>query len=221
MNVAELQHWLNAHGQTVATDGVGGPRTRAAILDAFTNRCAEQISDANIELLARRLGCSSKQIKAVAKVESGGSAFDAMGRPKILFERHYFWKLTKGAHGVGSFSNPQGGGYNENSWEKLTRAACLDPEAAFSSASWGKFQVMGAHWKALGYISALEMAYSTVTSEAAHYEMLARYIEKNNLISALRRLSSSPADNEAFAKGYNGPQFKKFRYDEKLAAAMA
>lgn len=220
MTVAELQHWLNAHGQTVATDGVGGPMTRAAIGAAFTNRCAAQVSDADIKLLANRLGCTEKQIKAVARVESGGSAFDSMGRPKILFERHYFFRLTNGKHGLTPFSQPKGGGYNESSWDKLTRAACLDPEAAFSSASWGKFQVMGAHWKGLGYISALEMAYSAVTSEAAHYEMLARFIEKNNLTSALRRLSTKASDNEAFAKLYNGPSFKKFRYDEKLAVAM-
>lgn len=221
MTAADLQHWLNAHGQSIAVDGNPGPQTRAAILAAFTNRAASEISDGDIAILASRLGCTVKQIKAVARVESGGSAFDAMGRPKILFERHYFWKITEGRHGKTSFSNPQGGGYNESSWDKLTRAACLDPAAAFASASWGRFQIMGAHWKLLGYPSSLEMAYSTVISEAAHYEMLARFIEKNDMKSALAALSVHPSDNEPFASRYNGPNFKKFRYDEKLAVAMA
>lgn len=220
MTVAELQQWLNTHGQSVVVDGACGPVTRAALIAAFTNKSAPEVNDADITILASRLGCTVKQIKAVARVESGGSAFDDEGRPKILFERHYFWKLTNGKHGVTPFSNPVGGGYNEPRWDKLTRAACLDPQAAFASASWGKFQVMGAHWKALGYVSALEMAYSTVTGEAGHYEMLARFIEKNGLKPALQALSNRAADNVAFASKYNGPSFKKYAYDTKLAAAM-
>lgn len=221
MTVLDLQHWLNAHGQTVIPDGVGGPQTRAAIIGAFTNTCADAVSELDIQMLARRLNCSPKQIMAVAKVESGGSAFDAMGRPKILFERHYFWKRTGGRYGISPFNNPKGGGYNENSWDKLTRAACLDPEAAFGSASYGKFQVMGAHWNALGYPSALEMAYSTVTGEAAHYEMLARFIEANGLKWTLRALSNNADDNRAFAKSYNGKNYEQFSYHTKLAQAMA
>lgn len=220
MTVTELQRWLCAHGQTVAVDGKGGPLTRAAIMAAFSNDCAAAITAEEIETLAQRLGCSAKQLRAVSKVESGGSAYDNAGRPKILFERHKFHDLTGGKYSVASFSNPMGGGYGEDSWGKLVKAACLDPEAAFGSASWGKFQVMGLHWNSLGYPSALEMAYSTVTGEAAHYEMLARYIEKNGLKGALASLSTNPADNVAFAKGYNGPAFRRFNYDEKLAEAM-
>jgi hypothetical protein len=153
-------------------------------------------------------------------VESGGSAFDKNKRPKILYERHFFWRITNGEYGVTSYSNSIAGGYDENSWVKLTRAACFDPLAAFASCSWGKFQVMGAHWKTLGYPSSLEMAYTTVVSEAAHYEMLARFIEKNGLKPALQALSTNPQDNEAFAKAYNGQEFKRFAYDQKLAKAM-
>lgn len=220
MTVTELQQWLNAHGQAVNVDGKGGPKTRAAIIAAFTNGCAAAVTDADITVLASRLGCTTKQIKAVALVESGGSAFDKQGRPKILFERHYFHRLTGGKHGLSAFSNPKGGGYKEDSWDKLTRAACLDPDAAFASASWGKFQVMGAHWMSLGYPSSIDMAYSTVEHEYAHYEMLARYIEKNGLKPALQAISTDPADNVAFSSRFNGPAYKKFRHHEKIAMAM-
>lgn len=221
MTVGELQRWLFQHGQSIVLDGIGGPGTRAAIIAAFTNKAAAEVNDADITALASRLGCTVKQIKAVARVESGGSAYDNLGRPKILFERHLFHRLTNGAHSVTSFSDPKGGGYSEDSWVKLAKAACVDPDAAFASVSWGKFQVLGTHWKALGYPSALELAYSTVGSEAAHYELLARFIEHNGLKPALAALSARPADNVAFASRYNGPAFKKFRYDEKLAVAMA
>lgn len=221
MNTGELQRWLFNHGQSLVIDGIGGPGTRTAILAAFINTTAPAVTDADIQALASRLGCTAKQIRAVARVESGGAAFDGIGRPKMLFERHLFHRLTNGVHSVTSFSNPDGGGYNEDSWNKLTKAACVDPDAAFASASWGKFQVLGSHWKGLGYPSALELAYSTVGSEAAHYELLARYVEANGLKPAIAKLSANPADNVAFAKGYNGPAFRKFRYDEKLAVAMA
>lgn len=227
MNATELQQWLGAHGQAVLVDGVCGPKTRAAIFAAFCNPCASAIRDAEIAVLADRFDCTPKQLKAVAKVESGGSAFDPSGRPKILFERHLFHRFTFGRYSIAPFSNASGGGYNESSWDKLTAAACKDAEAAFSAVSWGKFQVLGAHASGryagfldLGYGSAVDLAYSTVTSEAAHYELLARYIEAAGLGRALRRLSTNPEDNRAFALGYNGPKYHQFDYHNKLARAM-
>jgi hypothetical protein len=221
MNVFDLQRWLNEHGQTVVVDGLAGPMTRTAILNVFSNDCGAAVSDHDIAVLATRLGCTAKQIKAVAKVESGGAAYDSHGRPKILFERHIFYRLTAGKFPITSFNQSKGGGYDQDSWDKLTRAAAFDVDAAFASASWGKFQVLGSHWRALGYASPLEMAYSTVTGEAAHYEMLARYVDYFGLEQAIRQLSTNPADNEMFARLYNGPAFRKFSYDKKLAAAMA
>lgn len=227
MNAEGLQQWLGAHGQPVVVDGICGPKTRNAIIAAFTNPCASAVSESEIEALSARLGCTPKQLRAVGMVESGGSAFDRLARPKILFERHLFHRFTGGAYAPAIYSNVNGGGYNEDSWEKLTLAACKDVEAAFSAVSWGKFQVLGAHacgaWPKfldLGYESALEMAYATVTSEAAHFDMLARYIEKAGLSRALRSLSVDPDQNRAFAAGYNGPKYYQFDYHNKLARAM-
>jgi hypothetical protein len=220
MNAFELQQWLNEHGQQVAVDGIAGTMTRGAIVRAFTNDCAAAVTPEDIATLASRLGCSEKQIRAVAKVESAGSGFDIHGRPKILFERHIFYRLTNGKFPATSFNQSKGGGYDQDSWDKLTRAAAYDVDAAFASASWGKFQVLGSHWKALGYASPLEMAYSAVTGEAAHFEMLARYVEHFELEQAIRQLSTDPDDNEMFARLYNGPAFRRFAYHLKLAAAM-
>lgn len=220
MTATEFQQWLVAHGQLIDVDGKPGQKTRDAIIAAFTNLAAAKVTDDDITALALRLGCTPKQIRAVAQVESGGSAFDKQGRPKILFERHFFWRITDGTYGVTPYSNLHSGGYDESSWTKLVNAACKDSQAAFASCSWGKFQVMGAHWKTLGYDSALDMAYTTVNSEAAHYEMLARYIEYNNLKKALQALSKNAIDNVAFARAYNGQNYKKFAYDTKLAEAM-
>lgn len=221
MTTAEFQAWLNAHGENIAVDGAAGPMTRAAIMSAFANRNAPAVSDAEVTDFAAQIGCTVKQLRAVAKVESGGAAYDAAGRPKILFERHYFHRLTEGRWSVSAFSNPDAGGYSEDSWDKLAAAACRDPWAAFQSASWGKFQIMGAHWNALGYSSPLEMAWAMRQSEAGHYDALVRFVNVNGLADEMQRISTNPADNVAFASKYNGPGFRKFSYDAKLAVAMS
>lgn len=228
MSPAALQQWLVEKGQSLVVDGQPGPLTRAAIVAAFTNPCAPAATDEGIAAIAQRLGCAIRQLRTVGRVESSGSGFDASGRPKLLFERHLFYRFTKGRFGGASYSNPERGGYDQDSWDKLTRAACLDPEAAFASASWGRFQVLGAHAGGptypgmldLRYSSPLELAYSTVKSEAAHFELLARYVEEAGLKDALKKLSTNPDDCRAFAAGYNGSGYEAQGYHTKLAATM-
>jgi hypothetical protein len=220
VTIKEFQAWLNAHGASLAVDGVAGAQTKRAVLSVFANKQAPAASNADIAVIAARIGCTPKQVRAVAAVESGGSAFDAIGRPKILFERHYFHRLTEGKWSITEYSNPSAGGYAADSWLKLADAAARDPWAAFQSASWGKFQVMGAHWKALGYDSPLDMAWAMRESEMAHYDALARFVKVNGLADDMARLSTNPADNVGFARKYNGPGYAKYAYDQKLARAM-
>lgn len=215
MDIAGLQRAIGA-----TPDGKWGPASRAALLDKFSNRGALAISTGQMQAFADRLGVSLRQLAAVAKVESSGAAFDSWGRPKILFERHIFHRQTDGRWSVCSFSNPQGGGYGEDSWDKLLDAAGKSPDAAFAACSWGRYQVLGAHWSALGYSSSYALAASTATSEAAHYDLLCRFIEKNGMKAAMQAISSDPADCKAFARGYNGPSYQTFDYHLKLARAM-
>jgi len=221
MNVKELQQWLVAKGQPIVVDGKAGPATRAAIVAAFSNPHAPAISLDQVTSFAVRLRAAVKQLRAVDVVESGGWSFDHQGRPRILFERHIFWRLTAGKYGRTMFSDPTYGGYSIDSWEKLTRACALDPDAAFASCSWGRFQVLGTYWHDFGYASPIDLAYSTVESEAAHYELFARYIEHFGLQDELALLSSNPADCRPFAKAYNGAAYDRNRYDVKLAQEMA
>jgi hypothetical protein len=221
MDLKAFQGFLNGHGASIVEDGAGGPATRAAIKTVFSNTAAPAVTDADIVAFAERLQCSVQQIKAVATVESSGGGFTDAGQPKILFERHYFHRLTNGRFPTSPWNNVSAGGYREmDSWKKLAHAACLDPLAALASASWGKFQVMGQHAEKLGWENSLAMAYSMVKNEAAHYEALVRYVWTFGLTNAIRRLSTNPADNEAFAKGYNGPGFRQYDYHVKLARAM-
>jgi hypothetical protein len=234
MTLRDLQLWLNAHGASLVVDGLRGPATRKAILDTFINKKAPAVTSADIAQIAARLGGTPRQVAAVAKVESAGGGWDDAGRLKCLYERHYFWRRIQVI--VPLLANPTPGGYTidanrdgvNDSWEKVADAAMRSPIAAFESASWGKFQIMGAHASAdpkrksqVVYPgSAIEFVWWLTRSERNHYEALARFIEVNGLVNAFRALSTDPESCRAFARGYNGSQYEKGAYHTKLAAAM-
>ena len=226
MNLKDFQAWLNAHGAKLTVDGRPGPATRAAIIETFRNTNAPACSDAEKISIARAIGGSLKQLRAVGIVEGGGSGWDDAGLLKALYERHYYWRRVRVL--IPFLSNPAAGGYTidadrdgvNDSWEKLADAAMLNPIAAFESVSFGRFQIMGAHAKSLGYANAIEFAWALSRDEAAHYRALAGYIRVNGLQPAFAKISANPADCAAFAKGYNGSGYAKMGYHIKIAEQM-
>lgn len=225
MNIWELQISVGARA-----DGIWGRQSKAALIEEFTNLQANAISRSDLVAASQRLGCSLAQIEAVRVVESAGSGFDRHGRPKILFERHKFHRLTGGRFSPAPFSQSVSGGYTrdadgngiDDSWDKLSAAIATGAvDAAFQSCSWGAFQVMGEWWDELGYPIPFAMAWTAVQSEGDHLEMLVRYIEHFGLQDELRSITSDPATCRPFAAAYNGPGYRKYRYDEKIAARMA
>ena len=105
------------------------------------------------------------------------------------------------------------GGIGE--YKRLEKASKIDPEAAMRSASWGSFQIMGFHAESLGFEDVFEMARYLAENEKNNLDLLVRFIQKNNLDRCLRML-----DWAGFAKRYNGPGYKKNKYDEKLARSF-
>lgn len=210
----DYSDWLDQNGAT-------GNNEWERTISVLTNKDAPAVNANDITVIASRLGVTANQVEAVAKVESAGGGFTNSCLPKQLFERHYFHRLTEGRWTPSIFSQPKWGGYsNSDTWERFRLALDKDPWAAYQSASWGKFQVMGAHWKTLGYPSPYSMVWTLVQSEADHYEMLARFIEANNMKHAMQTLSTDPEDCHEFARKYNGPQYAKNKYHKKLAEAM-
>jgi hypothetical protein len=168
---------------------------------------------------AAKLGCSVAAVKAVSEVESGPhGAFLPSGDPVILFERHKFHKFTNGKYDQSNpnISNKLAGGYGPVSAQhgRYQEAAALDPDAAIMSCSWGRFQVMGFHWKDLGYPSLKDFVDAMYVSEGNQLDAFVRYVVKNGLANHLKNKNWA-----AFAQGYNGAEYKKNQYDTKLAAA--
>lgn len=168
---------------------------------------------------AKELNCEVAAIRAVASVESLAGGFLPDGRPKILFERHVFHQLSGGKFSVSNpdISNKSAGGYGRSGThqhERLAKASALDRNYALMSASWGMFQIMGYHWKALGYKSLQAFINAMYESEAKQLDAFVRFIKVNRLDDELRNKQWAK-----FARGYNGPAYAKNKYDVKMAEA--
>lgn len=197
-----------------------------SFLDQFVNTNASKITNLDIDRTASRLKVSAAHIRAIMKVEGGGSSFDNKGRPIILFEPHIFHQRTGGRFSPSNFSykvwrtRPYPKSYNGR-WAQLAEAAKHDMNAALESASWGMFQVMGFHWKHLGYKSALDFALSTVKSEGGQLDAVVAFIEANKLQSNLKKCrKNDPQSCVDFVRAYNGSGYEKNKYHIKFAKAL-
>lgn len=207
----------------LVVDGIAGPKTYAAL--ATGRRNPKHLADADLMRAADTLGVPLACVRAVNEVESTGSGYLADGRPKILFERHVFWRRLK-AHAIDpaplalkylNIVSQQPGGYQGGSAEytRLASAELIHPAAAYESASWGAFQVMGENWKRLGYASVDDFVSRMENSEADQLDGFVRFVAADStLVAALKARKWA-----IFAKGYNGPDYARNLYDVKLARA--
>ncbi|RYZ43616.1 MAG: N-acetylmuramidase family protein, partial [Sphingobacteriales bacterium] len=176
---------------------------------------------------SRQYNIEVPAIKAVHEVESAGRGF-LNGKVKILFEGHIFWNQL-GKQGIKPATVQPGNEdvlqpkyvarspfYRLDQHTRLDKAARINEEAAYSSASYGLFQVMGFHAKPLGFASAKAFADYLSVNEGNQLEAFGRFIKANNHIKALQDHNWAK-----FAQGYNGSAYKTNKYDTKLANAYA
>jgi hypothetical protein len=183
-------------------------------------RAYTKLTDGDIAAAAKALQCEESLIRAVNEVESSGGGFLASNRPKILFEAHIFSKLTKHkfdadhpaiASAKWDRKLYKGG---EKEYDRLEEALKLDRQAALQSASWGRFQIMGFNHKAAGYATVDAFVEAMYESEGNHLQAFIAFLKSTKLDAPLRE--KRWAD---FARGYNGTDYRKNRYDEKLEKA--
>ncbi|MEM9216458.1 MAG: N-acetylmuramidase family protein [Cyanobacteria bacterium P01_F01_bin.150] len=163
-------------------------------------------------------------IKAVMAVEAAGSGFllnePAPARPKILFEAHWFYKLTPKpvSKTRPDLASPRWNRslYKNGSaeWDRLLDAMEFDESQALQSASYGIGQVMGFNYKTAGASSIQKFIEETFAGEYWQARHMMNFIVNNHLLDALKR-----QDWAEFAAGYNGPAYQKNQYDTKLANA--
>lgn len=214
-------------------DGVAGSKTQTSLAGGD---CSKLLNNADLVKAAERLGVPLASVYAVNEVESLGKGFLDNGKPVILFERHMMYRqlatprhdgddpaaLQRHADQLAATNpalvNPKPGGYAGGTAEhqRLSNARLIDDTAALESASWGGFQIMGFHWKRLGYASVQDFVAAMGTSESLQFDAFVRFIETDpDLYKALK--ARKWAD---FAKLYNGPGYKRNLYDIKLQRAF-
>ena len=182
---------------------------------------SKYLTEEDYQYAASIIDCDVAVIKAVSFVESGGrSGFLKDGKtPKILFEGHWFHKLTKGRFTTlenANISYPRWirKYYNQDQHKRLQKAVALDRDAALKSASWGKFQIMGFNYKLAGYDTLQDFINAMYKSERQHLIAFVNFVQHRRLDDELRRL-----DWQGFAYGYNGAGYAQNKYDEKLEKA--
>jgi N-acetylmuramidase/Putative peptidoglycan binding domain len=178
---------------------------------------ATPMTEAAVEDAAQKIGCAVAAVRAVLDVESRGG-FLPDKRPKILFERAYFCRLTGGKYNQSNpgISATTWGGYKGGAaeYDRLDEAMALDRNAALRSASWGAFQIMGNNFAECGFGSVDDFVEAMVAGEPQQLNAFVSFVKKAGLADELTRL-----DWAGFARGYNGPAYKSNKYDVKLAAA--
>jgi hypothetical protein len=182
------------------------------------------ITAADIEELADAWRVPPCHLRAVLRVESAGGGFllrePPPARPKILFEAHWFYRLTpepvsKVRPDLSSRRWDRTlyrGGSLE--WERLHDAMEFDARQAAKSASWGLGQIMGFNHALAGCDSVEDLIVEAFTGERQQFTHMLAFIENAELMGHLRHGRWA-----SFARGYNGRGYRANHYDEKLAAA--
>jgi hypothetical protein len=181
----------------------------------------------HFEQAAKTLDVETAAIKAVAEVESSGSGFLSTGEPVILFEPHQFWRELKkrgiAPEQVQTASNkdilyPKWGtlpyGKSSEQHGRLSKAAAINREAALCSASWGKFQIMGYHFKACGCDTLQQFVNAMYKDEGEHLRLFCNFLKSQKLDGFLKN-----KEWERFAFRYNGAGYAKNNYHKKLHSA--
>jgi hypothetical protein len=175
--------------------------------------------------LACKFGLELADVQTIFEVEAAGNGFLPDGKPKILFERHWFSKLTNRIYDKlhPDISNKATGGYKGSlgEWSRFDKASKLNGQAtrdaAIMATSWGAGQIMGFHYRDLGFEEPQHFLNQNFKGEAEQFEIMLRFISlPKNEAMYLALKGKRWAD---FARLYNGPQYSKNQYDTKLAAA--
>jgi hypothetical protein len=179
---------------------------------------SKKLTNEDLCRAARRIVATTAEVQTFLAVETKGRGFDDQERVIILFERHWFHKLTGGIYDKDhpEISNPRPGGYNVggSQHERFSTAFALDPQAAMKAASWGIGQVMGFNYAICGYPSVDAFVDAMKESEGKQLDAAIEFICHNNLDDELRTHNW-----KGFARGYNGANYAINNYDGKLASA--
>jgi hypothetical protein len=189
---------------------------------------------------ATAAGYEPRAVRAIIKVETGGSGYDkTTGWLLIQFEPAWFRRLcnkatllriesARLARNAGTATPEQAALIKD--WEitqtnqvegqlrerlAFDAASRIDKQAAQLATSWGLPQMMGFNHKVCGYASVEDMVEAFRISEANQLAAMLKFISANPKMKNALRTKEWPV----LAYYYNGAGYKQFNYDRRLAAA--
>ncbi|GEP11438.1 N-acetylmuramidase family protein [Methylobacterium gnaphalii] len=183
---------------------------------------AIKMQDQDLPAAGHLVGVGEDEMHAIIDVESGGSGFDKLRRPKQLFEPHVFYRNLSGekrtrAVSLGlAYEKWKPGNYPTDSYPRLAQALAIDERAACLSASWGLTQILGENYAQSGFASPQDMVVAMAASEGAQLTATVMLIKAMGLAANLKA-----HEWKLVARGWNGPSYAKNAYDDKLAARFA
>lgn len=182
----------------------------------------KKILAADFAALAAEYGIEVPSLRAVMEVEARGSGFYKDGSVISLYEPHiaykYAGKYRQALVSKGLAYESWKQDYPPTSLQRINDAAKYSTaEIAALSTSWGLGQIMGFNHEAAGFNSALDMVSSFAKGEVDQTRGMLNFIKSSpTMMKALKA-----KDWDTFARLYNGKQYKKNRYQIKLANAYA
>lgn len=184
------------------------------------------ITDADMIIAAIDLNVELAVIKAIKEVESNGVGIQN-GIPTMLFEGHIFWqrlvarnidpnKYLKGNEDIlyKAWTKKYYTGKNSGEYERLKKAIKINEAAAYESASYGMFQILGANYKMCGYSSAKQMFTSMSQNTDNHLAAFIKFIQAKNIVPYMRTKNWTK-----IAYLYNGAGYAQNSYHTKLEKA--
>ena len=205
-------------------DGIVGNSTWLKLIEEDLKK--DYITDADFIKVAIDLNIELAAIKAIKEVESGGKGM-VNGVPTMLFEGHIFWQQLK-LRGISPYNHVSGNenilypkwtkkyytSSNNGEYQRLLKAIKINEEAAYASASYGLFQIMGNNYKLCGYNSAKEFYQALSKNEDNHLYAFVKFIKNRGIDGYLRQKNWKKV-----AYYYNGPCYAANQYDLKLQNA--
>jgi hypothetical protein len=180
-----------------------------------------------ITAAAEARGIPPAHLLAFVQVESAGRIFARIkGRdfPLILFEPHKLYRRTAGeirarlvAERLASetWKKKLYPASQEARWDQARRAAEIAGPVAYECVSWGVGQVLGEHWRALGYASLQVFIDRACAGLDGQLELMLRYLDVNGLTDDLQA-----GRWPVLFRGYNGPKWRQNGYGDRIFAAL-
>lgn len=163
---------------------------------------------------AKELDIAPAQVRAFAIVESDEKPFTPSGNPVVRFEAGYWKRFRVATKAATIFDKAKNPADLDARWEQFLRMKQVDETAAILSHSFGLFQLMGFNFKHALCADPVTFLGEHMTVEG-QFKLFRRFVKMSPaLLSAIRM--NKP---DGVGHHYNGPQYKRNKYDVKWAAA--